>query len=143
MNNKSVEPDKDLEEILQKATDLELDIYERLILLCKINGCTRPISIYVALLEDGKTYPPEASGPFEMRKACIVHLIKLACCGILLHSNLDEGIFTDYTLFKPSNSDKFGHFCSTIEQVERERRNYRHTDLAIEDSIFPYKKYHG
>jgi hypothetical protein len=137
MNNKPIESDRDLEEILQKATDLELDIYERLILLCKINGCTRPISIYVALLEDGKTYPSELNdSKLEMRKASIMHLIKLARCGILLHDDLDDNIFTDYTLFKPSNNDKFRHFFTTIKQVERERKNYRSTDLAIEAGIF-------
>ena len=137
MIDKSDESNKSLDEILQKATDLELDIYERLIMLCKINGHTRPISIYVALLEDGKTYPTEASDPrFEMRNACIVHLIKLARYGILLNGDLDNGAFTDYTLFKPANNDMSKNFYSIITQIERERRYYRLSDLAIEASKF-------
>ena len=135
MIDKSDESNKSLDEILQKATDLELDIYERLIMLCKINGHTRPISIYVALLEDGKTYPTEASDPrFEMRNACIAHLIKLARYGILLNGDLDNGAFTDYTLFKPADNDMSRNFNSIITQIERERRNYRLSDLAIEAS---------
>jgi hypothetical protein len=135
MVDKSVESDKGLDEILQKSTDLELDVYERLMMLCKINGYTRPISVYVALLEDGKIYPSEAGDPrLEMRNACIVQLIKLARYGILLHGDLDNGAFTDYTLFKPANNDMFRNFHSTIAQIERERRNYRLSDLAIEAS---------
>jgi len=135
MIDKSDESNKSLDEILQKATDLELDIYERLIMLCKINGHTRPISIYVALLEDGKTYPSETSDlRLEMRNACIVHLIKLARYGILLNGDLDNGAFTDYTLFKPANNDMSRNFNSIITQIERERRNYRLSDLAIEAS---------
>lgn len=106
-------------------------------MLCKINGHTRPISVYVALLEDGKTYPSEASDPrFEMRNACIVQLIKLARHGILLYGDLDNGAFTDYTLFKPANNDMFRNFYSIITQIKRERRNYRLSDLAIEASKF-------
>ena len=137
MIDKSDESNKSLDEILQKATDLELDIYERLIMLCKINGHTRPISIYVALLEDGKTYPSETSDlRLEMRNACIVHLIKLARYGILLNGDLDNGAFTDYTLFKPANNDMSKNFYSIITQIERERRYYRLSDLAIEASKF-------
>ena len=85
MINKSDESNKDLDEILQKASDLELDIYERLISLCKVNGGTRPISIYVALLEEEKTYASAAGDPKnEMRKACILHLIKLVRSGVLV-----------------------------------------------------------
>lgn len=137
MIDKSDESDKGLDEILQKATDLELDVYERLIMLCKINGHTRPISIYVALLEDGKTYPSEASdSKLEMRNACIMQLVKLARSGILLYGDLDNGAFTDYTLFKPANSDIFRNFYSTMTQIERERRNCRLSDLAIEAGKF-------
>jgi hypothetical protein len=137
MIDKSDESNKGLDEMLQKATDLELDVYERLIVLCKINGHTRPISVYVALLEDGKTYPSEASDPrLEMRNACIVQLIKLARYGILLYGDLDNGAFTDYTMFKPANNDMFRNFYSIITQIERERRNYRLSDLAIEANKF-------
>ena len=137
MIEKSDESKKDIDEILQQATDLELDVYERLIMLCKINGQTRPISIYVALLEDGKTYPSEASDSrLEMRNACIVHLTKLVHYGILLNGDLDNGAFTDYTLFKPATNDVFRNFYSIITQIERERRNYRLSDLAIEASKF-------
>ena len=133
MIDKPEESNKDLDEILQKATDFELDVYERLIMLCKINGQTRPISVYVALLEDGKKYTSEANDPgFEMRNACIMQLIKLASYGILQYGDLDDGAFTDYTLFKPANSDMFRNFYSVITQIERERRNYRLCDLAIE-----------
>jgi hypothetical protein len=138
MINKSDESNKDLDEILQKASDLELDIYERLISLCKVNGGTRPISIYVALLEEGKSYASASGDPKnEMRKACILHLIKLVRSGVLLHDGLDNGAFTDYTLFKPANNDKFRYFCSIITQIEKERRCNRFSDLAIELASFP------
>jgi hypothetical protein len=135
MKDNSNESNKGLDEILQKATDLELDIYERLISLCKVNNGTRPISVYVTLLEEGKTYASVAGDPRrEMRNACIVQLGKLARYGILLHGDLDNGAFTDYTLFKPANNDMFRQFYSIIIQFERERRNYRLSDLAIEAS---------
>ena len=138
MNDISSESKMDVDEIFQKATDLELDIYERLILLCKINGRTRPISIYVALLEDGKTYSSEASDPrLEIRNACIVNLIKLIRYDILLHGDLKDNMFTDYTIFKPANNNKFRYFCSIIKQIERERTNFRHSDLGIEAGFLP------
>ena len=137
MINKSDESNKDLDEILQRASDLELDIYERTISLCKINGGTRPISVYVALLEEGKAYATAAGDPkYEMRKACILHLIKLVHSGILIHDELDNGAFTDFTLFKPANNEMFRNFYSIITQIEKERRYNRLGDLALEASKF-------
>ncbi|RPJ77293.1 MAG: hypothetical protein EHM20_06395 [Alphaproteobacteria bacterium] len=124
----------DIDGIIREASELDLDIYDKMIRICSANGRVRPISIYVALLEDGKTYALELENPrIELRMSCLTDLIKLAEFG-LFTCELDDGFYTEHTAFKPNKyeSIKFNHFLKLIHNAMRELDADRYSDIGIE-----------
>jgi hypothetical protein len=128
----------DINGIIREASELDLDIYDKVIRICSANGCVRPVSIYVALLEDGKTYPLELENPrIEMRMGCLTNVIKLAESG-LFTCELDDGFYTEHTMFKPNENEdiKFNYFLELMQNALRELDADRYSDIGIEANIF-------
>ena len=124
----------DIDGIIRDASELDLDIYDKIIRICSANGYVRPISIYVALLEDGKTYPLELENPrIEMRMGCITNIIKLAEFCLFTYE-LDDGFYTEYTVFKPNQNEntKFNRFLELIKNAMEELVADRYSEIGIE-----------
>jgi len=126
----------EIDSIIKEASELDLDIYDKLIRIYSVNGYVRPISIYVALLEDGKTYPLELENPrIEMRMGCLMNVIKLAESG-LLTCELDEGFYTEYTIFKLNENEnenpEFDYFASATRNAMQELDADRYSEIGIE-----------
>jgi hypothetical protein len=124
----------EIDSIIKEASELDLDIYDKLIRIYSVNGYVRPISIYVALLEDGKTYPLELENPrIEMRMGCLMNVIKLAESG-LLTCELDEGFYTEYTVFKLNKNEnpEFDYFASATRNAMQELDADRYSEIGIE-----------
>jgi hypothetical protein len=127
----------DIDGIIRDASELDLDIYDKIIRICSANGYVRPISIYVALLEDGKTYPFELENPrIEMRMGCLTNVIKLTEFGLFTYE-LDDGFYTEYTVFKPNKNEtiKFNHFLELIKDAMKELDADRYSEIGIEANI--------
>lgn len=124
----------EIDSIMKEASGLDLDIYDKLFRICLVNGYVRPISIYIALLEDGKTYPLELENPrIEMRMGCLMNVIKLAESDIL-SCELDNGFYTEYTVFKLKENKnlEFDYFAKAVKSAMRELDNDRYSEIGIE-----------
>ncbi len=124
----------EIDNIIKEASELDLDIYDKLIRIYLVNEYVRPISIYVALLEDGKTYPLELENPrIEMRMGCLMNVIKLAESDILSYE-LDDGFYTEYTVFKlKENKDpEFVYFTKAVKSAMQELDSDRYSEIGIE-----------
>jgi hypothetical protein len=124
----------DIDSIIREASELDLDVYDKLIRICSANGLVRPVSIYVALLEDGKTYPLELEKPrIEMRMSCLTNVIKLAEFG-LFTCDLDDGFYTEHTIFKPNKNEniKFNYFLELMQNKMRKLDADRYSEIGIE-----------
>ena len=133
---------EDIDGLITEASVLDLDIYDKIIRICSVNGYVRPISIYVALLEDGKTYPLELENPrIEMRMGCLMNTIKLAEFG-LFTCELDDEFYTEHTVFKPEESEsiKYNYFTGLIRQEMQQLDADRYSEIGIEARESQYIK---
>jgi hypothetical protein len=124
----------EIDSMLKEASGLDLDIYDKLIRIYMVNGYVRPISIYIALLEDGKTYPLELENPrIETRMGCLMNVIKLAESD-MLSCELEDGFYTEYTVFKLKENKnlEFDYFAKVVKSAMQELDNDRYSEIEIE-----------
>jgi len=121
----AIEPAESISQIVEE--EMTVDIYEKFFFLHKIgNVWVRPISVYAALLEDGKRYP-------DMRTNVLMALIEAEQAGILESCTkeighkrqpgkfevYDSSYYDEYTRFRPLEGNKLKSFKKTIDELSR------------------------
>ncbi len=119
----SIEPAESISQIFEE--EMAIDIYEKFFFLHKIgNVWVRPISVYAALLEDGKRYP-------DMRTNVLMALIEAeqaeileSCTKEIGHKRqqgkfdvYDSAYYDEYTRFRPLEGNKLKSFKKTIDEL--------------------------
>jgi hypothetical protein len=119
----AIEPSESLFQLIED--EMTIDIYEKFFFLSKLgNVWIRPISVYAALLEDGKRYP-------DMRMSVLTALIEAENAGILesctkeishkRHSGkfevYDSAYYDEYTRFRLLDGSRMKSFKKTIDEL--------------------------
>jgi hypothetical protein len=119
----AIEPAESASQVVEE--EMTVDIYEKFFFLHKLgNVWVRPISVYAALLEEGKRYP-------DMRMNVLMALIEAENAGILESCNKEIGAkrqpgkfeiydstyYDEYTRFRPLEGSKLKSFKRTIDEL--------------------------
>jgi hypothetical protein len=126
---------EDLDKIVDQASELEIDIYNYIIYMFIAVGHARPIAIYLALLEDMKTYSDEKYPKTAREISCITCLAKLVESG-LLNCELENGFYSNYTIFYPACEEKYDYFIHIMDAIIQKRGAERFKDIAIKATLF-------
>jgi|GEM_PF-3573482 len=102
--------------------------YVAMLQILQANPYVRPISVYVALLENG--YKDRGESRLA-REACIVTIAKLQLEGLLMCASDDNGVVTDYTIFEPVQGDRFKYFEARVLRMSINRMIFNHSDVRF------------
>lgn len=112
-----------------------LDIMKIAMQLSDEFGSVRPIEIYIALLEAGRTYE-KFEGQNVLRNDCVMYM------GMLLPYNLftakpnGEGRIDDYTLFTPNKDHRYMYFMVRVKELVSEEFRVANSTVSHEYRAF-------
>jgi hypothetical protein len=125
----------EIKELVDDASDLEIDILENGIRMYVSMQHIRPAAIRNALLEDGKVYPEEKDTKLSIKTGCIAYLCKLVKLGIL-SCEPENGLITQYSIFNVNDREKFNYLSYLIVNSKIETDLNRYGNLVVEAKMF-------
>ncbi|HZY24719.1 MAG TPA: hypothetical protein VFE71_02740 [Bacteroidales bacterium] len=127
----------EIDKLVAEASEIELAIYDYSMRMYSSLDYIRPVSVRVAMMEDGKTYPQEKDPNLAIKEGCLSLLGKLIEVGILcidsdeFSSESEDGFYNEYSTFESHNFEKLNYLRYLIFSAELKSDTLKFSNLTL------------